>query len=692
MRKRISKIKKIILIVIFLIVNYLTTWGDVTKLDAADTDSPGTPQWAATVITAPNASYFWGVSVDSSDNSYAVGEINAIGVYDFGNGVTVTKTGNEENTIIVKYNSSGVVQWATKATSAPKTAIFAGVSTDSSGNSYVAGYIEGTSQYDFGNGVTVTGGGSIYNAVIVKYNSSGVAQWATTTVSAPNSAVFLGISIDSSNNSYVVGSVQGASEYDFGNGVTVSGGGDYENTIIVKYNSSGVAQWANLTPNVNRSQFEGVSVDSSGNSYAVGEIAGTSQYDFGNGVTVTGGGDSNTIIVKHNSSGVAQWAATTIAAPGYWAVFFGVSVDSSGNSYAVGEIAGTSQYDFGNGVTVTGANANENTIIVKYNSSGVAQWAATTIAAPGSAYFEGFTGDSSGNSYAVGHIRGGEYDFGNNIKVTGAIDGHNTIIVKYNSSGVAQWAATTIAAVDWSDFYGASMDSSGNIYAVGTIDGPGEYNFGNDITVTCGGSRLNTIIVNYSGDPPATPTPVSTPTSASISETTSEASAPLCNDLKPFGHPDLFQIDVTDSKATLFYTPINGSNSNYYISYSENVNTFQHGTETGQGFSTGVLSCNINFLKSNTTYYFKIRGQNGCTTGDWSNEMKIKTKSAGQNTVASYYKNSLVSHFSPLGSSVKKATEPIMKDQVSNLEPVTSTPTPTQPSLLKNKCFLWWCW
>ena len=50
----------------------------------------------------------------------------------------------------------------------------------SDGSVYAAGCIDGTGTYNFGNSVTAAGTYSGYNIVLVKYNSSGVAQWART--------------------------------------------------------------------------------------------------------------------------------------------------------------------------------------------------------------------------------------------------------------------------------------------------------------------------------------------------------------------------------------------------------------------------------------------------------------------------------------------------------------------------------
>ena len=101
--------------------------------------------------------------------------------------------------------------------------MFSGVTVDTSGNVYAAGYIYSTGTYTFG---TVTVAGSVaggYNAVLVKYNSSGVAQWARSNTTGSAMARFNAVAVDSSGNIYAVGYVYGTGTYTFGTGITAAG-------------------------------------------------------------------------------------------------------------------------------------------------------------------------------------------------------------------------------------------------------------------------------------------------------------------------------------------------------------------------------------------------------------------------------------------------------------------------------------
>jgi hypothetical protein len=62
------------------------------------------------------------------------------------------------------------------------------------GSVYAVGCIYGTETYNFGNSFTSTGTcSSGYNIVIVKYNNSGIAQWARTVISGSNGNKYMSV-------------------------------------------------------------------------------------------------------------------------------------------------------------------------------------------------------------------------------------------------------------------------------------------------------------------------------------------------------------------------------------------------------------------------------------------------------------------------------------------------------------------
>ena len=122
-------------------------------------NSSGTKQWTKQLGSSSD-DYANDVVTDSSGNAYVTGTT-------YGGLDSNTSAGNAD-LFVVKYNSSGTKQW-TKQLGTSSTDTANGVTTDSSGNVYVAG---GT--YGGLDGNTSAGVNDLF---IVKYNSSGTKQW-----------------------------------------------------------------------------------------------------------------------------------------------------------------------------------------------------------------------------------------------------------------------------------------------------------------------------------------------------------------------------------------------------------------------------------------------------------------------------------------------------------------------------------
>lgn len=455
-------------------------------------------QWAQSVTAGSGVSVLSSVSVAPDGSIYVSGGIYGTGEFNFGNNVKAVGTSILANVILVKYNSSGVVQWARSMISGSNMSFFSSVSVAPDGSIYAAGSIRGTSIYNFGNDITVAGINNSDNIVLVKYNSFGEAQWAQSVIAGNDSSGFSDVSVALDGSIYVVGSIRGPSTYSFGNGVATAGSCSGENIVLVKYNNNGMAQWAqSVIAGNDSSGFSDVSIASNGSIYTAGYISGTGIYNFGNNVKANGtSAVSNAVLVNYNSSGIAQWAQTVTAGSNY-SEFRSVSVASDGSVYTAGSIDGTGTYNFGNGVTTAGMFSGINIILVKYNSSGIAQWAQTVAAGSSKSRFSSVSVASDGSVYTVGSVDGtGTYNFGNNVTLNGPYNASNILLVKYNSFGIAHWAQTVTEGSNKSSFTNVSVASDGSIYAAGFIYGTNNYNFGNGVTAS-GTATANIILVKY---------------------------------------------------------------------------------------------------------------------------------------------------------------------------------------------------
>jgi hypothetical protein len=348
--------------------------------------------------------------------------------------------------------------------------------------------------------------------VLVKYNSSGTAQWAkTVSGTGLSGSGFQAVAVDGSGNVYAAGYQDNNLQYNYGNGKTITGSSMYSHVVLVKYNSSGTAQWAKTVSgsgSTGRSCFYAVAVDGSGSVYAAGYQSGTNAYNYG---TVTAQGVNpgyNVALVKYETTnGTAQWAKS-VSGGSSESFFYAVAVDSSSNVYAAGYQKGTSQYEYRPGIQAQGSSLERNTVLVKYNSSGTAQWAKSVSGGSGDSWFYAVAVDSSSNVYAAGcQSRTDQYNYGtvpSPITAQGGSSGSNVALVKYNSSGTAQWAKSVSGGSGDSYFSGAAVFSAASaVYVAGYQYGNGIYTYRtvpSSVTAQGSSTYVNAVLVRYDNE------------------------------------------------------------------------------------------------------------------------------------------------------------------------------------------------
>lgn len=325
----------------------------------------------------------WSVTIDSSNNIYASGFSGS-------------------NLLIAKYNATGILQWQRTVNvgiSSGSTQT-SGITTDSSGNVYIAG------------SVANPGGSSSSGTYLVKYNSSGTLQFqrylANTSNASDVNAGYQCIALDSSGNIYICGT---------SNAVNTS----KYSPFVAKYNSSGTLQWTRIfyVNSANVAEYGlGLTVDSSNNIIVCGAGYLSAKFYF--------------VVFSINSSGALNWQDCRYNTSTSFSWANSVAVDSSNNVYAAGRdgsyytlvkynSSGTLQWQrvvqFGSltseavGVVVasdgyiylTGNCSSSNKLLyVKYNSSGTLQFARQIQGNTGVVNGRGIDSDSSSNLYICG--------------------------------------------------------------------------------------------------------------------------------------------------------------------------------------------------------------------------------------------------------------------------------------------------
>jgi hypothetical protein len=209
------------------------------------------------------------ISTDAYGNVFVTGEFLSSTIT-FGT-TTLTSKGSYD-IFLVKYDSSGNVQWA-KSTGGKKSndAGFA-ISTDSKGNAYLTGCYDDSS-ITFGS-TTLHSDGSV-DFYIVKYDALGNVLWAK---SAGGTGLDMGMGIVTNNygNQAISGRFNSPS-LTFGT-TTLTCKGDHD-IFIVEYDSSGNVLWAKSAGGNGLDEGICITTDKKGNIYVSG-IFSTSSATF----------------------------------------------------------------------------------------------------------------------------------------------------------------------------------------------------------------------------------------------------------------------------------------------------------------------------------------------------------------------------------------------------------------------------
>jgi sugar lactone lactonase YvrE len=442
-------------------------------------DSPGA-KWATRIDGTGNEESK-AIATDATGNVYVIGDYSSdpVSIYNKDGTVfgTLDSDGGNNVIFVVKYNTSGMAQWATRIVRTGYNSS-QGITTDTSGNVYVTGYYESDPvniyNSDGTSFTTLTSDGG-QAAFIVKYNTSGMAQWAAridgSSIEAGND-----IQTDADGNVYVTGYYFSTTIVYNANG-TVFGSlanSNFVAAFVVKYNTSGTAQWATRIEGPESQEGVGIATDTSGNVYVTGYYVNLSVTFFNSDGTTFGtlanSGGNAAFVVKYDALGFVQWITRVDGTNNE--AGNGIATDTDGNVYVTGLYLSSPVTIFNADTTTFGTlplTGSGSAFIVKYNTSGAAQWA-TRISGAGAELGYGIATDATGNVYVTGIYNSNPVTIFNEDGTTfGTLTnsgGFAAYVVKYNTSGTAQWA-TRIDGVGDDQGYGIDTDANGNVYVSG---------------------------------------------------------------------------------------------------------------------------------------------------------------------------------------------------------------------------------
>ncbi len=539
--------------------------------------SGGAVQWVTSISGVGNV-FINSVVADSAGNIYVAGLYSGstpgdVATVNSQAGVTsgtinTTAAGNlprntfwPQEAFIAKYNATGVAQWFTKI-EGDFSQGFISLATDSANNLYMTCYVSHN-----GSGVVLYNGGaaaigSVYGtiqtailpvfsiqSILVKYAGlDGAVQWATTIyVSEFADCTTRSISVGTDDSIYICGDFNGDQSAPYDRFITINNasspnvsGGDVQvnafgtlsqadyasNGFVVKYNTSGQAQLATrieagISMNTNELYINNIYAYSNTSIYITGRYA--SNLIVNNYSSVTPGspptinispygtlnqndGQYDIFVIKFNTSLAAQWATRVGSVSNDNSPF--ITVDNLENVIITGDYFNNTLTIY-NGASSSGGiittptsgftlpnSGNTDYFIVKYNSSGIAQWATRIAGTSNDSANTSIAHDSDNNIYVCSSYSNDPINIYNadttSVTLARGTAFANRCLVKYSPLGVVTWA-TSIGANSAAGSFnrGGLVYSSGYVYLAAdntSFDSPRAPLGFNDYTSTTGGA------------------------------------------------------------------------------------------------------------------------------------------------------------------------------------------------------------
>ena len=451
--------------------------------------SGGEIEWAKGIGEA-SADKLKSVST-TSDGGYIVGgHFYSKSIY-LENGVSlVNKKFSSEDGMIIKYSSSGEVEWAKGIGGTDKDEI-SSVAETKDGGYIVGGYFNSRS-IDLENGVSLSSKGN-QDGMIIKLEKTELPN--PTVIQAKGIG---GISNDyitsvanTRDGGYIVGGRFASNSIDLGNGAILTSKGDYDG-MIIKYNANGEVEWAKGVGGTYSDEITTVAETTDGG-FIVGGSFWSGRIDLENGVELIRRDSSynDGMIIKYNIKGELEWARVIGGTGGDYINSVAETLDGG---YIVGGYFGSSSIDLRNGVVLTNKGAYDG-MIIKYSNNGETEWA-KEIGGASDDRIESVAETKDGGYIVGGSFTSSSIDLENGVSLVGngASDG---MIIKYSKNGETEWAEGI--GGKYNDWIESVLETSDGSYIAVGIFNSGEIDLGNGINIVNKNS-FDGMIIKYNSN------------------------------------------------------------------------------------------------------------------------------------------------------------------------------------------------
>ena len=320
-----------------------------------------------------------GIGVDSIGNVYSMGVFNDTVDFDPGPGTyNMSASLNPfvvSDIYITKLDSNGNFNSAHQI-SGVKVKDPTAFCVEANGNSIVAGYFNGVTNFSAATALYPTGSANyVYDMFIAKYGNSGLL-WVKQIGSAAINQRPEDIVTDLNGNIYLCGQFLEVTDFDpspTGTSILTPHSLGSTDIFVLKLDANGNFIWAKNCGGSAPNSARSIALDQSGNLYLTGYFTGTIDFDpspFDYLVTSPSGSGYNTFVLKINNAGDFQWAKN----------FSGNSmgnkliINPNGKIVVTGFFNNTCDFSGGLGNVVRTTTGRMESFLAELNSDGTTNW------------------------------------------------------------------------------------------------------------------------------------------------------------------------------------------------------------------------------------------------------------------------------------------------------------------------------
>lgn len=328
---------------------------------------------------------------------------------------------------IAKLSGSGNFIWA-RAIGGAKEDYAVSLVTDTAKNVYIAGFWEGTADFDPSSGTAYLTPNGMSDMFIAKYNSSGNFKWVKS-MGGRKFDYLQSMAIDANQNIYTTGWFQDTVDFDPGSGTSQKISAGFWDIFISKLDKNGNFVWVKTTGGKDGEYSYSITVDDSGNIYTVGNFFYVTDFDPGTGTyNLTSNGGYDVFIFKLNSIGNFKWAKSLGSNAYDYAK--SVIVNDLGDVYTTGYYGQTVDFDPGAGTFNLTSNGQDDIFNLKLSPCN------SPPANAGSINGQSTVCDGKDFSYSIGLVSGAVKYLWNIPSGSKIIKGQNTntITIRFGSS------------------------------------------------------------------------------------------------------------------------------------------------------------------------------------------------------------------------------------------------------------------